>query len=328
MEAALDGERVVRALVLVLGTLGALLHAGSANAEDAARPFRYDAELRKCVNARGEEGLNPLPSRGADMPLNGECADYRGRQLMYLQLENGNFRGANFDGAQFRYLNFMARADLTGASLRDVVADVVDLREANLSGADLSGARLRPCPGPDRGACVQDARIDARTILPFPRKEAFARGMVAVDRSGAVPRFRYDAERGKCLNARGEEGLNQPSQKAPRESECADYRGVTLTYLRADGGNFRGAHFDGGQLLYLTHMARADFTGASLRGVGGDSLDLRGANFSGADLSGAHFTSCRENHGGVCLAGARFDARTILPFSREEALARGMVAVD
>ena len=157
------------------------LHAGSASARDAVGPFRYDADLGKCVNATGEEGLNQPPPRGADPPMHGECADYRGRLLMYFQLEGANVRGANFDGAQFRYLNSLGGSDLTGANLRNVVADVVNLREANLSGADLSGARLRPCPGPDRGACVQGARFDARTILPFSREEALARGMVAID---------------------------------------------------------------------------------------------------------------------------------------------------
>jgi uncharacterized protein YjbI with pentapeptide repeats len=251
---------------------------------------------------------------------------------MYVNAEGGNFRGARFDGARFYYLNSLARADLTGASLRGVVADVVDLRGANLAGADLSNAHLRACTVPDIGACVEDARIDARTLLPFSRREAFARGMVAIDRAGTpqteAARFRYDAERLTCLNGGGEEGLNQPSSHAPRDSECTDYRGVTLTYLRASDGNFRGANLDGAKLLYLTLMPGADFTGASLRGVVGDSLDLRGANFSGADLSGAHFTPCRGVPRGVCLEGARFDARTILPFSREEALARGMVAVD
>jgi uncharacterized protein YjbI with pentapeptide repeats len=54
---------------------------------------------------------------------------------MYLLGDERSFRGANFDGAQFRYLNFMTGADLTGASLRNIVGDAADLGNANLSGA-------------------------------------------------------------------------------------------------------------------------------------------------------------------------------------------------
>jgi hypothetical protein len=142
------------------------------------------------VNANGEEGVNRASGERGVIPPESECADYRGRTIMYLAADNGNFRGANFDGPWFRYPNSMAHADLTGASLRDVVADVVDLRGANLSGADLSNARLRPCPGPDLGACLEDARLAATTILPSSRAEAFARGMVAIDRAAAPRRLR------------------------------------------------------------------------------------------------------------------------------------------
>ncbi len=130
------------------------------------------------MNDHGEEGLNQ-PSREE---RDNECADYRGNLVMYLGGDDRNFRGANFDGARFRYLNFMTRADLTGASMRDILGDQVDLSNANLSGADLSNGRLKPCPRPGlSGACLAGARFDARTILPFSREEALARGMVAVD---------------------------------------------------------------------------------------------------------------------------------------------------
>ena len=76
-------------------------------------------------------------------------------------------------------------------------------------------------------------------------------------------------------------------------------------------------------------MTGADLTGASLRNIVGDAADLSNANLSGADLFNARLKACPEpGFAGFCLAGARFDASTRLPFSREEALARGMVAID
>src|SRR5262249_7958119 len=92
-----------------------------------------------------------------------------------------NFRGANFDRAQFRYLNSMKRADLTGAKLTNILADMLDLAGANLSAADLSGAQMKPCDEVGVGACLKGARFDAKTILPFSREEALARGMTAAE---------------------------------------------------------------------------------------------------------------------------------------------------
>ena len=164
--------------VLLLSVAGFTLQPSPTEAGDRAGRFRYNAELKKCLNERGEEGLNQ-PSRGE---RDNECADYRGKLVMYLQGDDANFRGANFDGAQFRYLNFMTGADLTGASLRNIIGDAMDLNNASLSSADLSNANLKLCPRPGLvGACFAGARFDANTIFPFSREEALARGMVAID---------------------------------------------------------------------------------------------------------------------------------------------------
>lgn len=175
-------EAFTRAAALLV-ILGFLLSAMSTSAQDAADRFRYNKELGKCVNARGEAGFNhPLPGRSR-VSRESECVDFSGRILVYVSAEGGNFRGANFEGARFLYLNNMIGADLTGARLRGIEGDMIELTGANLSGADLSGALLRPCPPPaiNGGACLAGARFDLRTVLPFSRDEALARGMVPVD---------------------------------------------------------------------------------------------------------------------------------------------------
>lgn len=170
----------------------------------SGQPSRPNARTCCCVS------LPKMLGRGVN-PAESECTDYRGRTIMYLAAENRNFRGANFDGAQFRYLNSMARADLTQPE-----------RRRRLS----------------RSEPVQ-SRSGARRASTNP--PAGRRGTANVPTTGAW----------------------------------------SLPNLRAEGGHFRGANFDGAKLLYLTLMARADFTGASLRDIVGDSLDLRGANAQG-----------------------------------------------
>ena len=166
-------------LLVLLGLFSPVM---SPAADDGADRFRYDEQLGKCVNGRGEEGFNQPPSDLPKVRRDSECIDFSGRVLMYVLVEGGNFRGANFDKVQFRYLNTMMDADLTGARMRGVEGDQIELTGANLSGADLSAACLRPCglPAIPTGACLAGARFDARTILPFSRDEALARGMVPV----------------------------------------------------------------------------------------------------------------------------------------------------
>jgi len=161
----------------LLGAAVLLLSAVAAPGDEADGRFRYNTELKKCINARNDEGLNP-PAKGE--PDN-ECADYRGKIVVYVQGENGNFRGANFNGAQFRYLNLMSRADFTGAVLTNIIGDSADVGDANFSGADFTGASLKPCRQDGSGFCLPGARFDAGTKLPFTPDEALARGMVAMD---------------------------------------------------------------------------------------------------------------------------------------------------
>lgn len=82
--------------------------------------------------------------------------------------------------------------------------------------------------------------------------------------------------------------------------------------LRADGVHFYEAFFN------YASLNQADFRGARLIGARFINADLRLANFKGADLSGARLDGAR-------LENALFDSSTRLPFSRQEALRRGMV---
>src|SRR5262249_42288013 len=145
---------------------------------DPSDRFRYNPETRKCINARGEEGLNPPARNESD----NECADFRGKLVMYFRGARGNFRGANFDGAQFRYLNSFAGGDFTGARLTNIVGDMADLRNANFSGADFTDAQIRAWQEQEQvGFRLKGARFDTATILPFDPKEAEAQGMIAID---------------------------------------------------------------------------------------------------------------------------------------------------
>lgn len=94
------------------------------------------------------------------------------------------------------------------------------------------------------------------------------------------------------------------------------------------GADLKGADLRGVDLykcqLGSANLANADLRNASLAGAYLFNTDLRGADLRGARFSPALKGAELKQTG---LVGARFDESTELPFSREEALRRGMIAV-
>jgi hypothetical protein len=80
-----------------------------------------------------------------------------------------------------------------------------------------------------------------------------------------------------------------------------------------------------GNGCYLTTFRASDLTGAKLVGIAGNDCRFEEADLTRADLRGARLSRARMEK--VILTQALFDQRTNLPFSREEALARGMIEV-
>jgi uncharacterized protein YjbI with pentapeptide repeats len=81
----------------------------------ASLTYTYDSATGKCLDAEGNEGLNEI-SESIVPGMNGECGDFRDRDLSGAVLDNGNFRGADFSGAFFNFTKGMAM-DLSGATI-------------------------------------------------------------------------------------------------------------------------------------------------------------------------------------------------------------------
>jgi hypothetical protein len=92
----------------------------------------------------------------------GASVNFSGALLRQVNLESSRLIAANFRGAQMDRSN-LSKSDLQASDLRNAV-----MKEANVTGADLSGARY-----------------NRATVLPFPRSEATAIGMV-LDRAGSL----------------------------------------------------------------------------------------------------------------------------------------------
>ena len=145
----------------------------------ANKLFFYDGNAHKCLNSQGEEGFN---ASTAAVGLDRECQDFSGQTFHYFRGVNVNFRGTRFNGAWFSYVGFAKGADFTGASFKNSRFPALDLSDTDLRDADFSGSDMPACEGGPGGAgvCLQGARYNSNTVLPFAPEEAKARGMVFI----------------------------------------------------------------------------------------------------------------------------------------------------
>jgi uncharacterized protein YjbI with pentapeptide repeats len=116
-----------------------------------------------------------------------------------------------------------------------------------------------------------------------------------------------------------------------------DFHAATLSHANLSFAimrktSFRYAGMSGAEIIGAK-LIRADLVSTNLQGVNLsnstllatnlDSADLTGADLRGTDFGGNdYFEPSNLEH--AWLKGAKFDARTKLPFSREEAIKRGM----
>ena len=92
--------------------------------------------------------------------------------------------------------------------------------------------------------------------------------------------------------------------------KAVDFAGANLKNMIANGTRFEKTNFRD------CNLQGADFWGSNLQEVSFDGSDLRNANLTNTHIL---FTSFKN---------AKFNQKTRLPFSREEAIQRGMIAID
>lgn len=136
-----------------------------------------------------------------------------------------------------------------------------------------------------------------------------------------------------CLD--GDLSCEMPNKSV---SEChGDFCSVHLPLSDFSGQDLCNSRFAGSDLscanFRKAKLASADFSNSDLCQASLVNADLRDVNFEGADLSfadlrysdlrGANLHDVRFAE--VDVKGARFDRKTVLPISRDEAESRGMI---
>ena len=111
---------------------------------------------------------------------------------------------------------------------------------------------------------------------------------------------------------------------APALAQSKDLQHAYLFDADLQGADLQGAN------LFRCQLGRADLRNADLRNANVAGAYLYKTDLRGADLRGAVFAQTLKGAElkQTMLEGARFDSTTVLPFSTDEALRRGMVQVD
>jgi len=249
-------------------------------------------------------------------------ADLHGAQLSGAALSSSDFSEANLVGAELQgafhgesrgYLFFKLMSD----ELRGLAFDC-----ANLSGADLRGARLSPLvvdqygselrePVSFREANLENADLGDGNFDEVDFEGAILDGVRrSSKRSGIRAKFaEVLAEHQRWIDSNGREGrraeLEGADLRGMRLGAAANLRRADLRRAHLEGANLAGADLSGAQ------ANGAHFEGAILEDLVADQHELNcfeGASFHGAVLSGARLQS-PDLTGAILLGAALPSAR-------------------
>ena len=300
------------------------------NASAADQGYRY--REGRCVNERGQTGLNP--------GFIGQCGDLRNVILGRIEFDEVDFSGSRF-----------TNADLQQSSLRYANLTGTDFESANLAGVDMQGAVMRGASFKKammRNTRLAEAQLDRvdfteadltgalLTYMEFPNCNFTFTILVRAELESA-------SFEGSNLTLTDLSGANMRGARLARANLTqASFNNTTLAGASFEGArliktnligtnltnaNLRGAVAEevalGGANLTGADLREANLKNANLRSVEGARAQLRGSNLDGADLRGAALA--QADLGDVTVQGAKFNRRTTLPFDQTEAVRRGMV---
>ncbi len=270
-------------------------------------PYAYDATKNACLNATGFVGYNAAE---------GECGDLSGKNLADRDFSFHAMRGIKLSTSKL-WNAHLQYADLTGA-----IVDGVDFRPSDMSSVNLTNCRGRDTKFSDRGVNLSSAVLKG---CQFDSASFYLAQLGGADLSGATlndTAFR-EAEMSRA-NFAG-------ATIARSDFFETKMRGATFTNAKIDGAEFVGAelssaNFTGSTMTGSVNfnncmLVSTNFSGVKMGYASLQLTDMSGADFRGADLSGVQGLDPFFN---PKVRGAKFDARTKLPITKEEAIAMGM----
>lgn len=231
----------------------------------------------------------------------GQCS-FVGANLRGADLQASDCSESNFSGAELSGCNLQA-ATLTGAWLQSIraerlIADNLQLINANLDGANLAGARL--VNANLSGASAQRVNLEGAAAAKINLSQADLTGanLQQADLTGSqtgpgtlLKQARLDAAQ---LEKSSWMGVNlEQAWLSGIQAKDADFSDSNLAAARISRSDLRGCRFDRSTLqgadLSLSNLMQASFMNANLRACKFQGCNLYGATFVDTDISGAQF---------------------------------------
>lgn len=285
----------------------------------SATTYAKDAGFRyingECVNPSGQKGLNP--------GFIGQCGDLRNVILGRFDLSDIDLSGSQFTNSDLQQTLFKG-ANLTGTSFEAALLGGADFSVAKFEKANLTNANMK-----------NTKLIGASFIQSNLSKVNFT----GADLS--YLNFEGSTFKGtKFKNAKLEETVLKNTDLSE-----ADFEGNNLIGVDLSGSLLSKANFTGAQLMNANFtdvevesalFTRAQLQGANMKRLRARKSDFRRANLQDADLTDAQIENCDVKgtvFTGVKYAranfrGSMFSAKTLLPFSNDEAKKLGMIFID
>ena len=222
--------------------------------------------------------------------------------------------GADLTGAQVRDALAQATtdhpADFAGKSLEKLDLSKLNFTGAKLAGANLFGANLTEANFTD--ADLSGAKLDLAWVMRtnFTRAKltkASLQGLVVsmgMETSAAQAPILPGADLSGARIVARLSWANMQGAKFVDAQMGADLKNQSMGLMRADlsSANLAGADFSGADLRHSL-MRFTKLMGANLAGANLSQADLSGANLTGADLTGADVSDADFSQ--VVLTGAR-----------------------
>ncbi len=272
--------------------------------------FRYKSG--ECVDDQGVKGLNP--------GYIGQCGNLDRTVISNVDFSQMDLSGSSIQSADLQRSS-MTGANLTAVNFSGTDLSGVDFNQAKIYGTNFSNAVL--VNAHMAGADVKDARFDnvnfsesVLSYMSFPGC-SFAGSNFSGATMDHVELRGADLHGAILEKAILREAILDKANLDQSNLVSSDLRNASLKQITANAAKLRNANLRSAQLQKSTIKA-ADLRGAQL-----DSADLSNVDLSGSDVRRAAFTGTVLT--GVNFQQVKFDKRTVLPFTKEEAEKLGMV---
>jgi uncharacterized protein YjbI with pentapeptide repeats len=287
--------------------LSALLLANTTIAKDLGYRFKDG----KCVNEKGQKGLNPGHF--------GQCSDLKGVVLGRFNLDDTDFSGSDLTGA-----------DLQKSTLNRAILVNVNFESANLAGVQFANAQIKNSKFQKanlKNSQLADATAESCDFSKVDFSGVNLSYFMTSKSNFSEAKFAKATLEDMDLSMANLSGADFKDAKAAGANlsktnlEKTDFTNTDLT--NANFSEAKGAAKFKKASLTNANMANANFTKAIFRSSDMEDVQVNDTKLMEADLRSANLAGVKVQS--MNLKGAMFNRRTVLPVTKDQAEQMGMV---